>query len=294
MNSITVKAYAKINLGLDVIRKRPDGYHDVRMIMQAVHLHDIINIRKTKFQSITVRSNLYYLPTDQRNIVYKAAALFMNNYSIKSGLNISLNKRIPVAAGLAGGSSDAAATLKGLNQLFQTELSLDELMQLGVKIGADVPFCLLMGTALSEGIGEILRPLAPMPACNILLVKPDINVSTKHVYENLRLDVETKHPDISAMLEALQETNIYKLAPLMGNILESVTIKEYPVIEEIKAIMKDKGALVSLMSGSGPTVFGIFDNQSKAEKVYRFFKASGYGKQVILTRPQSSRKIIIN
>lgn len=285
MNSITVKAYAKINLGLDVIRKRPDGYHDVRMIMQAVHLHDIINIRKTKFQSITVRSNLYYLPTDQRNIVYKAAALFMNNYSIKSGLNISLNKRIPVAAGLAGGSSDAAATLKGLNQLFQTGLSLDELMQLGVKIGADVPFCLLMGTALSEGIGEILRPLAPMPDCNILLVKPDINVSTKQVYENLRLDVETKHPDISAMLEALQETNIYKLAPLMGNILESVTIKEYPVIEEIKTIMKDKGALSSLMSGSGPTVFGIFDNQSKAEKVYRFFKASGYGKQVILTRP---------
>ncbi|TAH70891.1 MAG: 4-(cytidine 5'-diphospho)-2-C-methyl-D-erythritol kinase [Anaerolineaceae bacterium] len=285
MNSITVKAYAKINLGLDVIRKRPDGYHDVSMIMQTVNLYDTINIKKTKFQSVTIRSNLYYLPTDRRNLVYKAIELFRENHPIRSGLNIFLNKRIPVAAGLAGGSADAAATLKGLNRLYQAGLSLEELMKLGVKLGADVPYCLLMGTALSEGIGEILKPLTPMPDCSILLVKPDISVSTKYVYENLRLNEEAKHPNIPAMLEALQENNIYKLAPLMENILESVTIKEYPIIEEIKSVMKDKGALTALMSGSGPTVFGIFDNQLKAEKVYRYFKSSGYGKQVILTRP---------
>lgn len=285
MNSITVRAYAKINLGLDVIRKRPDGYHDVSMIMQTVNLHDTINIKKTKFQSVTVRSNLYYLPTDQRNLVYKAVELFRKSYPIRCGLNIFLNKRIPVAAGLAGGSTDAAATLKALNTMFKTGLSLEELMALGVKLGADVPYCLLMGTALSEGIGEILKPLTPMPDCSILLVKPDISISTKNVYENLHLNNETRHPNISAMLEALQEKNIYKLAPYMENILESVTIKEYPIIEDIKAMMKDKEAITSLMSGSGPTVFGIFDNQCKAEKAYRFFKSSGYGRQVFLTRP---------
>lgn len=285
MNSITVKAYAKINLGLDVLRKRPDGYHDVSMIMQTLNLHDTINIKKTKFCSITIRSNLYYLPTDKRNLVYKAVELFCENHPIRSGLNIFINKRIPVAAGMAGGSADAAATLKGLNRLFQTGLSLEELMKLGVRLGADVPYCLLMGTALSEGIGEVLSPLVPMPDCYILLVKPDISVSTKYVYENLRLDEDIKHPDIPALLEALKENNIYKLAPLMENILESVTIKEYPIINKIKAKMMDKEALTALMSGSGPTVFGIFDNQPKAEKAYRFFNSSGYGKQVILTRP---------
>lgn len=285
MNSITVKAYAKINLGLDVIRKRPDGYHDVSMIMQTVSLRDTINIKKTKFQSLTIRSNLYYLPTDRRNLVYKAVELFHENYPIRSGLSIFINKRIPVAAGLAGGSADAAATLKGLNRLFQTGLSLEELMKLGVKLGADVPYCLLMGTALSEGIGEILSPLSPMPDCNILLVKPCVGVSTKYVYENLRLNDETKHPDISTMLNTLKENNIYKLAPLMENILESVTIKEYPIIGEIKEEMKNKEALTALMSGSGPTVFGIFDNQYKAEKAYRYFKSSGYGKQIVLTKP---------
>ncbi|MDD4113020.1 MAG: 4-(cytidine 5'-diphospho)-2-C-methyl-D-erythritol kinase [Herbinix sp.] len=285
MNSVTVKAYAKINLGLDVIRKRPDGYHDVRMIMQTIGLHDTITIKKTNFQSVTIRSNLYYLPTDRRNLVYKAVELFCINYPIRNGLNIYISKRIPVAAGLAGGSADAAATLIGLNKLFQTDLSLEELMHLGVRLGADVPFCLLMGTALSEGIGEILSPLAPMPECSILLVKPDVSVSTKHVYENLSLDEEIWHPNITAMLDALKKNNIYSLAPLMDNILESITIKEHPIIGEIKEKMKDMEALTALMSGSGPTVFGIFDNQHKAEKAYRFFKSSGYGKQIVLTKP---------
>lgn len=285
MNSITVKAYAKINLGLDVLRKRPDGYHDVSMIMQTVNLYDTINIKKTKFQSITVGTNLYYLPTDRRNLAYKAALLFDEIHPIRSGLNIFINKRIPVAAGLAGGSADAAAVLKGLNRLFQADLSLDELMKPGVKIGADVPYCLLMGTALSEGIGEILKPLDPMPDCYILLVKPEISVSTKHVYENLKLDNNTRHPDIPAMLNALKENDIYRLTSLMENILESVTIKEYAVIGDIKEKMMDKKALTALMSGSGPTVFGIFDDQNKAENAYRYFKSSGYGKQVVLTKP---------
>jgi 4-diphosphocytidyl-2-C-methyl-D-erythritol kinase len=266
MNSVTVKAYAKINLGLDVLRKRPDGYHDVSMIMQTVNLHDTINIKKTSFQSITIETNLYYLPTDRRNLVYKAVELFNMVHPIRSGLNIFINKRIPVAAGLAGGSADAAATLKGLNKLCQTNLSMDELMKLGVKLGADVPYCLLMGTALSEGIGEILTPLAPMPDCSILLVKPDVSVSTKHVYENLVLNEKSKHPDIPGMLDALKENNLYKLTPLMDNILESVTIKAHPVIKDIKEMMRAKGALTSLMSGSGPTVFGIFDDPHKAEK----------------------------
>lgn len=289
MNSVTVKAYAKINLGLDVLRKRPDGYHDVSMIMQTVNLHDTINIKKTSFQSITIETNLYYLPTDRRNLVYKAVELFNMVHPIRSGLNIFINKRIPVAAGLAGGSADAAATLKGLNKLCQTNLSMDELMKLGVKLGADVPYCLLMGTALSEGIGEILTPLAPMPDCSILLVKPDVSVSTKHVYENLVLNEKSKHPDIPGMLDALKENNLYKLTPLMDNILESVTIKAHPVIKDIKEMMRAKGALTSLMSGSGPTVFGIFDDPHKAEKAYRYFKTSPYNKQVYLTKPYQNR-----
>lgn len=294
MNSIAVKAYAKINLGLDVIRKRPDGYHDVKMIMQTVNLYDTIVIKKTKFRSVTVQTNLYYLPTDHRNLAYKAAQLFRETCNFRDGLNISLNKRIPVAAGLAGGSADAAATLKGLNELYQTGLSLDELMKLGLQLGADVPYCLLMGTALSEGIGEILRPLPKLPHCFILLVKPDINVSTKYVYENLHLDKGINHPDIDSMIEALNENDLYKLAPLMGNILEAVTAREYPLIEEIKRIMINMGALTSLMSGSGSTVFGIFDNRNNAEKALNFFKSCSYGKQVVLTEPYFPKDNINN
>lgn len=285
MNSISIKAYAKINLGLDVIRKRPDGYHDLKSIMQTVNLYDTVNIKKTKFQSITVSSNLNYLPTDQRNLAYKAVLLFREKYPFRDGISIFLNKRIPVSAGLAGGSADAAATLKGLNKLFKTGLSTEELMSLGVKLGADVPFCLAMGTALAEGIGEKLKVLPSMPDCHILLVKPDISVSTKYVYENLRLNEEIKHPDIDAMVNALREKDLYRLVSLMGNILETVTIKDHPVIDEIKDIMKEKGALASMMSGSGPTVFGIYDNQTTAEKAYDFFKSCKYGSHVKLTKP---------
>ncbi len=286
MNSITVKAYAKINLGLDVLRKREDGYHDVSMIMQSLELHDTISINKSLSEGISIQTNLSYLPNNQNNLVYKAAALFMDTISSKEGLSIKLTKNIPVAAGLAGGSSDAAATLKGLNELYGTGMSTEELSRLGVKIGADVPYCIMLGTALSEGIGEVLTPLAPIPECLILLVKPNISVSTKYVYENLRLVEGIKHPDIALMKTALVEGDLATLSKHMDNILQTVTVRNYPIISEIKEKMKTLGALTSLMSGSGPTVFGIYQDQRLASDAFHYFRRHAkYGKQVFLTKP---------
>jgi 4-diphosphocytidyl-2-C-methyl-D-erythritol kinase len=286
MNSITVNAYAKINLGLDVLRKRPDGYHEVCMIMQSLDLHDTITIRRSEEEQIIIRTNLSFLPSNQDNLVYKAAELFLMTIGRKDGLIIELEKNIPVAAGLAGGSSDAAATLIGLNKLYETGMTLEQLQKLGVKLGADVPYCLMLGTALSEGIGEVLTSLPPMPACSILLVKPDISVSTKYVYENLRLKEISTHPDIGAMKAALSTRDIYTLTKTMDNILQSVTVKEYPIISDIKDKMKELGALTSLMSGSGPTVFGIYQNRELAKKALSYFKKhQHFGKQVFLTTP---------
>lgn len=286
MDSITVNAYAKINLGLDVIRKREDGYHDVSMIMQSLDLHDSIGIHKTDLHTITIKTNLSYLPNDQGNLVYRAAALFLSTIDAKDGLQINLEKRIPVAAGLAGGSSDAAATLVGLNQLYRAGMSSEELKKLGVKLGADVPYCIMLGTALSEGIGEVLTPLPPMPDCTILLVKPDISVSTKYVYENLRLTDTLPHPNINLMMEALSSGDLTLLTKHMDNILQSVTVRDYPIINDIKGKMKELGALTALMSGSGPTVFGIYKDYSLAKKAFNYFKRHrNYGKQVFLTKP---------
>ncbi len=286
MNSITIEAYAKINLGLDVIRKREDGYHDVCMIMQSLELHDTITISKASSAEISIQTNLRYLPRDKGNLVYKATDLFLKTISVKEGLSIRLNKKIPVAAGLAGGSSDAAATLMGLNELYGAGLTKEELMKLGVKLGADVPYCIMLGTALSEGIGEVLTPLTAMPECSILLVKPDISVSTKYVYENLHLTPLTLHPDINKMKEALSTGDLQSLADNMDNILQSVTIHDYPIITDIKNKMKELGALVSLMSGSGPTVFGIFKSPELARKACRYFETNRYyGKKVFLTNP---------
>ncbi|MFT4144945.1 MAG: 4-(cytidine 5'-diphospho)-2-C-methyl-D-erythritol kinase [Mobilitalea sp.] len=286
MNSITVKAYAKINLGLDVIRKREDGYHDVCMIMQSLDLHDTITISKAPAENISIRTNLSYIPNDQGNLVYKAAASFLNYLSLKEGLSIKLEKTIPVAAGLAGGSSDAAATLKALNELYDAHLTETELMKIGVKIGADVPYCIKLGTALSEGIGEVLTPLPPMPSCSILLVKPDISVSTKHVYENLHLSEHTLHPNIDTMKAALNNGDLTALTKNMDNLLQTVTIKDYPIITSIKHKMLELGAMTSLMSGSGPTVFGIFKDVELAKNALNYFKKhKHYGKQVFLTRP---------
>jgi len=285
MDSIKIKAYAKINIGLDVLRKRTDGYHDVCMIMQTIDLYDTLTIKKAQNKDILLETSLAYLPCDQRNLVYRAAALFYDTFAPDHGAIITLDKKIPVAAGLAGGSSDAAATLTGLNQLYQTNLSLEELMKLGVTLGADVPYCLLMGTALSEGIGEILTLLKPMPKCEILLVKPDISVSTKYVYENLNLSTPLVHPDIAKMRKAIEEDDLLGLTSCMDNILQTVTVPEYPIITEIKEKMRELGALTALMSGSGPTVFGVYDDHKSAEKAFRHFNNSYYGKQVFLANP---------
>lgn len=262
MDKIQLKALAKINLGLDVLRRREDGYHEVKMIMQTIGLHDDLEIRKTKTPGIQVKTNLYYLPTNENNLVYKAAKLLMDEFQIQDGVSIQLKKRIPVAAGMAGGSSDGAAVLWGINQMYGLGLSMQALMERGVRLGADVPYCIQRGTALAEGIGEKLSVLPPMPKCTILIAKPGISVSTKFVYENLHANdlKPEQHPDVDSMIEAMRQKDLGLLCSRMGNVLETVTIPAYPVINEIKRTMMDNGAIGSMMSGSGPTVFGIFDS----------------------------------
>ena len=292
MERMQLKALAKINLGLDVLRKREDGYHEVRMIMQNVHIYDQILMEKQQEEGIRVKTNLYYLPANENNLVYKAARLLTDEFDLPGGLSIDLKKYIPVAAGMAGGSSDAAAVLFGMNRMYDLGLSLEELMERGVKIGADVPYCIMRGTALSEGIGEILTPLAPMPPCYILVAKPGISVSTKFVYENLKASELAYHPDIDGMLEALERQDLKALTDCMkeGNVRETVTVSAYPMIQKLKDAMLHYGALVSLMSGSGPTVFGIFDSRQAAKKAYAALKRGHYAKQVFLTAPYNNRR----
>lgn len=282
MEEIRLKARAKINLGLDVVRKREDGYHEVRMIMQTINLYDKIILRKREKAGIQVKTNLSYLPANEDNLVYKAAKLLMDEFAVEEGVSIELNKYIPVAAGMAGGSSDAAAVLVGVNRMFDLGLTRRQLMDRAVKIGADVPFCVMRGTALAEGIGEKLTPLPMMPKCHILIAKPKVYVSTKFVYGNLRANELTYHPDIDGQVEALKEGSLKKLAALMGNVLETVTIPEYPVIEEIKQSMLKHGALNAMMSGSGPTVFGLFDEEEAARKAYRELMEGEAVRQVYL------------
>lgn len=278
----TYKAMAKVNLGLDVLRKREDGYHEVKMIMQTINLFDKISLEIMDEEGITVNTNLSFLPNDENNLAYKAANLLMEEFNVKKGLSIYIDKHIPVAAGMAGGSSDAAAVLFGTNKIFHLGLSNEELMKRGVKIGADVPYCIMRGTALSEGIGEKLTELPAAPNCKILICKPPINVSTKFVYENLHANSLTYHPDIDGMVEAINNNDLYGVCERMGNVLETVTVKEYPIIEEIKTYMKENGALNSIMSGSGPTVFGIFDDEKKAREAFDGLKKKGISKQVFL------------
>lgn len=278
-----LRALAKINLGLDVLRRREDGYHELRMIMQTINMYDQLDMEISEERGIHITSNLPFIPTNENNLVYKAAKLLMDEFQVEQGLNVDLQKFIPVAAGMAGGSSDAAAAMIGVNRLFGLGLSVKELMKRGVKVGADVPYCLLRGTALAEGIGEKLRPLPPCPDCYVLIGKPGISVSTKFVYENLRANELKEHPPIDRMLEALQWHNLYKIADYMGNVLETVTIPKYPVIEEIKNHMKEYGALNAMMSGSGPTVFGLFDDKETAERACEELRASRLAKTVFLT-----------
>ena len=287
MDRMQLRALAKINLGLDVLRRREDGYHEVRMIMQTVHIFDQLLLEKRQEEGIRVRTNLYYLPENENNLVYKAAKLLWEEFDLPGGISIELKKYIPVAAGMAGGSSDAAAVLFGMNRMYDLGLSTEGLMERGVRIGADVPYCIMRGTALAEGIGEVLSPLPPMPPCAILVAKPGIGVSTRFVFENLKANELERHPDIDGMVEALGNQDLRGLARGMdgGNVLETVTIPAYPVIQKLKDTMLRAGALGALMSGSGPTVFGIFESRQAAKRAYGVLKRGHLAKQIFLTTP---------
>lgn len=284
-HSIVLKSYGKINLGLDVLRRREDGYHEVRMIMQTVGLYDVLTMKKRKDDKIEMTCNLSFLPTDERNLVYKAVKLIKDKYHIKDGVEINLSKRIPVAAGMAGGSSNCAAALKGMNQLFDLGLSIDELCEIGVTLGADVPYCIWGGTALSEGIGEKLSRVDAMPDCYILIAKPGISVSTAFVYKNLDLLALSKHPDIDGMLECLKEKDLPGICDRLENVLETVTIKEYPIIEKVKKHLMDQGAKGALMSGSGPTIFAIFEDKKTADDAMESLRSIEDIKQAYVVRP---------
>ncbi len=276
-----VKAYGKINISLDVVGKRQDGYHLLKMIMQSVDLYDSISFEKSD-KGIKLTCNKPYIPTDEKNLVYKAAKLFMDTYDISEGINIYLKKNIPVAAGMAGGSTDAAAVFKALREVFKIHVDDTELMNLGVQIGADVPYCIMGGTALCEGIGDIITPLAPFKDHILVLVKPNFGVSTKEVYKNLDISKIFKHPDTEALIKAMEAENLYEVCSGMKNLLENVTLRKYPVLKRIKEDMVKMGAIGSMMSGSGPTIFAFFEDMLKAQRCYDKFKTQY--KEVYITR----------
>lgn len=287
MQQITVRAHAKINLALDVLNQRPDGYHTVRMIMQSLSLCDTLTLRKKENHSITLSAkNAEHYPDiswEDDNLIYKAAKLFMDTYPIEGGVHISIDKQIPAAAGLAGGSSDAAATLLGMSQLFELNIPLEELQALGVSLGADVPYCLQLGTALAEGIGEILTPLKPAPALYCTLVKPAQSISTKYVYEHLDL-TKAKHPDIDAAMDAINKDHILLLCHNLENILEPVAEELCPEIADIEKKLLEMGALGACMSGSGPTVYGLFTDGNKAIDAAEYFMDHGYAERSMVTK----------
>lgn len=288
MRCCNLKAYAKINLGLDVTGKREDGYHEVRMVMQTVNLYDTLFIKEIDRNAIVIRTNKAFLPVNESNIVYKAASLMKETFGLDKGFFIDLKKHIPVAAGMAGGSADAAATMVGINNMYRMGIPMSRLMELGVKIGADVPYCIMRGTALAEGIGEKLTGLEPMPECHILIAKPPISVSTKAVYGKLDLR-EVAHPDIDGMIESLKAGSLSGIAGRLMNVLESVTVADHPVITDYKEEMICMGAMGALMSGSGPTVFGIFEDRDIGMAAKRAFKEKYPSAYVGLTRPFNLR-----
>lgn len=290
MDRLELKALGKINLGLDVLGRRENGYHDVRMVMQTVYLYDRIIMKKSKTPGIRLETNLYYLPVNENNLAYQAAQMLMDEFHMEEGVSIQLDKHIPVAAGMAGGSSNAAAVLFGMNRMFSLGLSQKELMERGVKLGADVPYCIMRGTVLAEGIGEILTPLSPMPKCYVLIAKPAISVSTKMVYEKLDSHEIEDHPDIDGILAGLKARDLKKVAGSMGNVLERVTVDAYPVIDQIKKMMIKEGALNAMMSGSGPTVFGIFEEKATARKAADAIRDARLTKQVYVTNIHNARR----
>lgn len=281
-DTLTRKAYAKINLGLDVVRRLENGYHEVRMIMQTVGIYDVLTFTAAQ-SGIRITTDSGELPVGEDNLIYRAARLLMETYNMSAGVDIHLEKHIPIAAGMAGGSSDAAATLLGLNELFSLGASDEQLRQLGVRIGADVPYCITGGTALAEGIGELLTPLPPTPQCVLLVAKPDIQVSTKYVYEHLDAGNSWQHPDIDGMRRSIENGDLSGVIARLGNVLETVTIEAYPVIDRIKREMVSGGARGSLMSGSGPTVFGIYDSREQARAVRDSLERQGLARELFVT-----------
>ncbi|MGL5353343.1 MAG: 4-(cytidine 5'-diphospho)-2-C-methyl-D-erythritol kinase [Clostridium sp.] len=263
-----VKAYAKVNISLDIIEKRKsDGYHLLRMIMQNIDLYDDITIDKQK-SGITIKCNKPYVPTDERNLAYKAAQLFKETFNIEEGVSINIKKNIPVAAGLAGGSTDGAAVLKAMNEIFNVNASDDKLMEIGLKLGADIPYCIKGGTALCEGIGEKVTMLKPFKDKILVLVKPPFGVSTKFVYQEFNLEKVLNHPKTELLIKAMEDDDLDFICQNMKNLLENVTLRKHKMIIGIKEEMKSHGAKGAMMSGSGPTVFGIFDDMLKAQKCF--------------------------
>lgn len=293
MDRVVTKAYAKINLGLDVLRRRPDGYHDVKMIMQTVDLYDVLSVSKKEEDTITIATKNEELPVNEDNLIYKAVKLMKDTYGLTGGVHVDLVKNIPIAAGMAGGSTDAAAAMRAMNKLYDLNRPLKELEKHAVKIGADVPYCIQGGTVLSEGIGELLTDLPDAPQCILLIAKPDISVSTKYVYENLNLPGLKKHPDIDAMVVAIKAGDMQGMLEPMDNVLASVTEEKYKIIKEIKQTMEKGGAIKAMMSGSGPTVFGIFETMVQAAGAYDAIKESGMARDIFISKfvnPQEEYK----
>ncbi len=274
-DTLNIKAPAKINLTLDVIGRLPNGYHELKMIMQTISIYDELTVSlvpHTTSQALITLNMDKELPDkipSEKNLVYKAAMLMKKKFNIVMDFNICLNKNIPSAAGLAGGSSDCAATFIAINQLCRLGLSKEELCKLGVTLGADVPYCIRKGTMLSEGIGEILTPITPLATTWLVLIKPNISISTAYVYQNLDIAKLKIHPNTDRMIKAIEENDIFCIASCLCNVLETVTIPKHSIIEDIKTFLKESGASGALMSGSGPTVFGIFTDEKKADIAYR-------------------------
>ena len=287
MDKIELKAYGKINIGLDVIRKREDGYHDLDMIMQTVGVYDDVIISRedgTQTYEIEVSTDADILPNDKGNLAFMAAKVLMEAYDIKSKVKIHINKRIPIAGGMAGGSADCAAVLRGVNKLFQLGLTDEQLQEYGVKLGADVPYCIVGGTKRAQGIGEILTDLPTPPKCYVIIAKPDAFVSTKFVYSHLRPAQIENHPDIDGIIESIKAGDLYGMCEKIANVMEDVTIPEYPIIQKVKDILKSNGAVNALMSGSGPTVFGIYDDEEKAKQSMDALSGKEFVSQLYLTK----------
>ncbi|MGN7855103.1 4-(cytidine 5'-diphospho)-2-C-methyl-D-erythritol kinase [Exiguobacterium sp. 22311] len=279
--TIIVKAPAKINLVLDATAKRPDGYHDVHMVMTTVDLADRLELTELPSGEIRMNAQHAYVPNDERNLAYKAAAILKEKYDVKTGVEIFLEKHIPVAAGLAGGSSDAAATLRGLNELWQLGLTLEELAEVGAAVGSDVPFCVMGGTAIATGRGEKLEKLVSPPPCWVVLAKPTIGVSTADVYGALDLNT-AKRPNVEAMIDAVKGQDFQGICQSLGNVLESVTLPMHPEVEQIKEFMASCGAEGVLMSGSGPTVFALTEHENRAQRLYNGLR--GFCNEVYVVR----------